>query len=94
MTRDTWNMEDCEDPKPLYYFNIYAKKDVKKVLERIFPYLTIKKDEAKVMLKYLRGELRGKEAVKQMKKEKQKRKAYSRKKREQNKKENRLTNFL
>jgi len=88
-------IKDCNHTKPMYRFNILAQIDVKKVLEEITPYLTIKKPEAEVMLKYLKGKLRGKEAVKQMRKEKQKRKGRNKKKMdEKNKKENKLTKFL
>jgi len=89
-------LKNCDGVKVIFAFRIYAKIDVKKLLSQIQPYLVIKKKEAEIVLKYLRGEIRGKEAVRQMKQEKKKRKVGTKERtnEEEPKKENRLTKFL
>jgi len=91
---DPDHIRGCESMKTTYRFNIYAKVDVEKVLEKILPYLTIKKSEAEVMLKYVKGKIRGREAVKQMREEKQKRKGNKKKIGREDKEKNKLTKFL
>jgi len=89
-------LKNCDGVKEMFQFNVYAKIDVKKLLSQIQPYLVIKKKEAEIVLKYLRGEIRGKEAVRQMKREKKKRKVGTKEKtnEEEPKRENGLVKFL